>query len=428
MTLAFVVLAAFLLLLVFGMPIAFALGVSALAGFLWSGGPYALVQFPIVAYQMLDSSTFLAVPLFILMGTILFHGKVGADFFNLAASFFGHYRAGAAIATICACAIFSAVSASSLATAATIGALSVPAMLKQGYPKRLVYGPIAAGGTLGILIPPSGVMILYGAMTDESIGDLFTAGFIPGLMLTAMLCTVAVIMTSGSDVKALPRASWAQRWASFKQSFWGILLPVIVLGGLYAGWFTASEAGAIAVVLSLIVTMLLKRTLTLQQLPRVLIEGTKTSGFLFAVIVASGLFNHLMTEMGVVQTLTSFVVNSGTNQTVILILISLLLFVLGMFFEVAALVLVMVPILFPVIKALGIDPIWFGIFFVVNIEFAYLTPPVGMNLFIIQEIGRRYTPTGFNDVVKSTMPYILCHILMLALLLAFPKIALVLVR
>lgn len=422
MTLAFIVLLVFLLLLFFGAPIAFALGVAALGGFLWMGGPYVLVQFPIVAYQMLDSSNFLAVPLFILMGTILFHGKVGADFFNLAASFFGHYRAGAAIATICACAIFSAVSASSLATAATIGALSVPAMLKQGYPKRLVYGPIAAGGTLGILIPPSGVMILYGAMTDVSIGDLFTAGFIPGFILTGLLCLVAIFLTSGSDVKPLPRASWPERWESFKRSFWGILLPVIVLGGLYAGWFTASEAGAIAVVLSLIVTMLIKRTITLKQLPRILIEGTKTSGFLFAVIVASGLFNHLMTELFVIQRITEFVVNTGASKTSILILISALLFVMGMFFEVAALVLVMVPILFPVITALGIDPVWFGIFFVVNIEFAYLTPPVGMNLFIIQEIGRRYTATGFDDVVKSTLPYILCHCLMLVILLVFPQI------
>ncbi len=425
---AFVILLIFLLLLMFGAPIAFALGVAALTGFLWTAGPYALVQFPIVAYQMLDSSTFLAVPLFILMGAILYHGKVGADFFNLAASFFGHYRAGAAIATICACAIFSAVSASSLATAATIGALSVPAMLNQGYPKRLVFGPIAAGGTLGILIPPSGVMILYGAMTDVSIGDLFTAGFIPGLILTSLLCAVAILLTRGSDVKAQPRATWHQRWIAFKQSFWGILLPVIVLGGLYAGWFTASEAGAIAVVLSLIVTMAIKRTVTIKTLPRVLIEGTKTSGFLFAVIVASGLFNHLMTELSVVQTLTEFVVKSGTSQTTVLILISALLFVLGMFFEVAALVLVMVPILFPVVTALGIDPIWFGIFFVVNIEFAYLTPPVGMNLFIIQEIGRRYTPTSFNEVVISTAPYILCHMFMLGLLLAFPKIATVLVH
>lgn len=428
MTIAFVIIAGFMVLLVFGAPISFALGVAAVVGYLWVGGLSNLVQLPIIGYQMIDSSVFLALPLFILMGTILLHGKVGADFFNLAAAFFGHRRAGLAIATIVACAIFSAISASSLATAATIGALSVPSMLRQGYPARLVYGPVAAGGTLGILIPPSGVMILFGAMTDVSIGDLFTAGIIPGLMLTTMLCLCAVIVSRRADMIPLPRSTWPERWTAIRQSSWGLTLPVIVLGGLYSGLFTPNEAGAVGVLASFLITMAVKRTITFETLPRVLLEGTKTAGFLFGVIIAAGIFNHVMTELRFISEFTDWVISMGTGRTTTIVMITLLIVVMGMFFEVAALVLIMVPILFPIILAMGIDPLWFGIYFVVAVEFAYLTPPVGMNLFIIQDIGRRYTRTSLIDVMKSVSPYLVAHIIMLLLLIFVPQIATVLVR
>jgi C4-dicarboxylate transporter DctM subunit len=376
---------------------------------------------------MLDNNGLLPIPLFIMMGSVMFHGKIGADFFNLAASFAGHRRAGLAIATIVACALFGAISASSLATAATIGALAVPSMLNQGYPKRLVYGPVTAGGTLGILIPPSSTMILYGAATGVSVGDLFIAGVLPGIVLTFLFCCVAMFLARGANVQPMPRASWAERGAALKQSFWGMTLPVVVLGGLYLGFFTPSEAGAVGIVLGLIVSVLIKRSLPLSQLPKVLAEGTRTSGFLFAIIVASGLFNHLMNEQGMVAGMTEWVISLNAGPTVVLILISALLFVLGMFLEAAALVLIMVPLLFPVVKAMNIDPVWFGIFFVVNIELAFLTPPVGMNLFIVQEIGRRYTRVTFVEVVRSTNPYTLCLIFMLGVLMVFPSLATMLV-
>jgi C4-dicarboxylate transporter DctM subunit len=422
-TAGFVLIAGFVALLAVGMPIAFALGTTAIAGFVQLGGLDSLIQVPIIAYQMLDSPAFLALPLFIVMGTVLLHGRIGGDFFELARAFVGHRRAGLAIATIVACAIFSAISASSLATAATIGALSVPSMLKQGYPPRLVYGPVAAGGTLGILIPPSGVMILYGAMTNVSVGDLFIAGIFPGILLTAMLCGIAIFLARGRNVTPTPRASWPERAAALRTSFWGLMLPVFVLGGLYAGFFTPNEAGAIGVVLSLFVTVVVKRTLPVRDLPKVFIDGTRTAGFLFGVIIAAGLFNHLMTELQFIQKFTALVTGSGASKLGVLLMISGLIFVMGMFFEVAALVLIMVPVLFPVVTAMGIDPVWFGIFFVVNVEFAYLTPPVGMNLFIIQEVGRRYRPTTFQEVVASAGPYLLAHAAMLAVLLAFPAVA-----
>jgi C4-dicarboxylate transporter DctM subunit len=252
---------------------------------------------------------------------------------------------------------------------------------------------------------------------------------LPGIILTSLLCTIAILVARGSDMVAPPRATWAESRAAFRKSFWGLMLPVCVLGGLYAGFFTPNEAGAIGVVLSFVVTVLINRTLPVSRLPKVLLDGTKTAGFLFGVIIAAGLFNHVMTELKFIQKFTEFVVSIGTGPTTVLIMISLLLFVLGMFFEVAALVLIMVPILFPVITAMGINPVWFGIFFVVNVEFAYLTPPVGMNLYIIQEIGRRYLPqTSFGDVIRSTAPYLIAHLFMLVLLLAFPQIATVFLK
>jgi C4-dicarboxylate transporter, DctM subunit len=286
-----------------------------------------------------------------------------------------------------------------------------------------VYGPVAAGGTLGILIPPSGVMILYGAMTDVSVGDLFVAGIFPGILLTALLCGVAMFLTRGKNVSPERRATWPERGAALRTSFWGLMLPVFVLGGLYAGFFTPNEAGAIGVVLSLVVTVLVKRTLPMRELPRVFLDGTRTAGFLFGVIIAAGLFNHLMTELQFIQGFTQLVTGSGASKLGVLLLISALIFVMGMFFEVAALVLIMVPVLFPVVTAMGIDPVWFGIFFVVNVEFAYLTPPVGMNLFIIQEVARRYRPTTFQEVVASSAPYLLAHASLLVILLAFPQLA-----
>jgi C4-dicarboxylate transporter DctM subunit len=427
MLMPLILMASVLTLLVVGMPIAFALGLVAIAGFYVGGGVDGLIQIPLVAYQMVDNNGLLPIPLFVMMGSVMYHGKIGADFFNLAASFAGHRRAGLAIATVVACALFGAISASSLATAATIGALSVPSMLKQGYPKHLVYGPVTAGGTLGILIPPSSTMILYGAATGVSVGDLFIAGVLPGIVLTVLFCFVAMFLARGSNVKPLPRASWPERWAALRRSFWGMTLPVVVLGGLYAGFFTPSEAGAVGILLGLIVSVLIKRSLPVRELPRVLAEGTRTSGFLFAIIIASGLFNHLMNEFGMVQRLTEWVVSLNAGPTVVLLLISALLFVLGMFLEAAALILIMVPILFPIVKAMNIDPIWFGIFFVVNVELAFVTPPVGMNLFIVQEIGRRYTQVSFLDVVRSTNPYMLCLLFMLLVLLVFPSLATMLV-
>lgn len=422
------ILLAFLALLIAGMPIAFALGLAAVAGMVVLGGVDSLGQVGLLAYQALDNSALLAVPQFILMGSILLRGRVGGDLFDFATAFLGHRRGGLAIATIVACAIFSSISASSLATAATIGSLSVPGMLKNGYPQRLTFGPVAAGGTLGILIPPSTTMILFGAMTSVSVGDLFIAGVLPGIVLTLLFSGMAILLAGGSEIKPLPRKTWRERWEITVRSKWSLILPVIVFGGLYSGLFTPNEAGALGVIASLIITVFVTRTLRVSELPSVLLEGTKTTGFLFAIIVAASLFNHLMTEAQIMQNLTSWVTGLNLSQSVALLAIAILLILLGMFFEVASIVLIMVPILYPIVLALNIDPLWFGIFFVVCIETAYVTPPVGMNLYIIQDIAGRYCKTSFGEVMRSSLPYTLCLVLILFLLWAFPWLATALPR
>ncbi|CAK7041148.1 C4-dicarboxylate transporter DctM subunit [Kerstersia gyiorum] len=417
---SFAIVGLFLAMLILGMPFAFAMGLAALLGTVLGGGLDALIQFPIIAYQMLNTSTFMALPLFILMGTLIFHGRIGDELFALASSFLGHIRGGLAISSVVACALFAAISSSSLATAATIGSIAVPAMLKAGYPRKLVFGPVAAGGTLGVLIPPSGVMILYGAVTEVSVGDLFLAGIVPGLILTLLFCGMTAFLFRNDTSLRPPKATWAERGAALKKAGWACFLSLSVLGGLYSGLFTPNEAGAFGVVMALIVTVLIKRTITWQQLPKVMLEGTKFSGFILGAIVASSLFNHLLIEMRVIESLTHFALSADVSQTTVLIIIAALLVFLGMFFEVSPLVLIISPVLFPIITAMGIDPVWFGVFLVVAIESAFLTPPVGMNLFIIQEIGRRYTNTTFREVLMSTSPYLFCLLAMLVLLLVFP--------
>lgn len=416
------ILSLFLVMLILGAPFAFAMGLAAFTGVVMFSGVDALIQFPIVAYQMLNTSAFLALPLFIMMGTIILHGKIGDELFEVSSSFLGHYRGGLAIASIVACALFAAISSSSLATAATIGGIAVPSMLRNNYPKKLVFGPVAAGGTLGVLIPPSGVLILYGAVTDVSVGDLFIAGALPGLILAAIFCATVAIMFRRENVTPPPKASWRERMAALRKAFWAITLAVSVLGGLYSGLFTPNEAGGVGVVLALIVTVLIKRTIRPADLPAILIEGTKFSGFILGAIIASSLFNHLLIEMRVIEVLTNYVLGVEVNTTIILIMIAALLIFLGMFFEVSPLVLIITPILFPIITALGVDPVWFGVYLVVAIETAFLTPPVGMNLFIIQAIGRKHVDTTFAEVMRSTAPYLGSLLLMLAILLMFPGI------
>ena len=321
-----------LVLLVIGLPVAFSLGMAGVAGmFLFMGGDGALAQIPILGYKSLDDFVLTAVPLYILMSNILLTGKVGANLFELGNKWLRHLPGGLGVATVVACAIFAAITGSSVACAVTIGAIAIPEMLSRGYDRIVVLGAVAAGGTLGILIPPSIPMILYGAITEESIGKLFMSGVVPGVILTLMFIAVVVYRCRNLPLEA--PATWEERMSALRKSIWGLLLPVIVVGGIYTGIFTPTEAAAVGTVYSLIITFIIYRSLTFKDLPQILLGTVKTSCMIFAIMIGATLFGFVMTILDVPQTLTSFVVETEMSRWLAFVAINVLLLFLGCILE-----------------------------------------------------------------------------------------------
>lgn len=406
-------------LLLCGLPVAFSLGAAGLAGMLFfAGGPAAFTQIPIIAYKSLDDFVLTAVPLYVLMSQILLTGKVGSDLYEVATKWLRHLPGGLGVATILACAIFAAISGSSVATAVTIGAVAIPEMLSRGYDRRLVIGSVAAGGTLGILIPPSIPMILYGSITGESVGELFMSGAVPGLILTLLF--IAILVLRSRHLPCQAAAPWAERIAILRRSSLGLFLPVLVVGGIYTGIFTPTEAAAVGTVYSLIITFFCYRTLSLGHLPVILKETVKTTTMIFAIIIGAMIFGFVLTILQIPQHMTELVTALDSNRWFIFIAINLLLLMLGCFLETVSIILITLPILYPVILKLGFDPIWFNVVLVINMELALITPPVGMNLFVIQGLVR---DTNMAEITRGVYPFGLAMTALIAVLAFFPSLA-----
>ena len=387
-------------LLVLGLPVAFSLGTAGLFGmFAFMGGGSSLAQIPILAYKSLDDFVLTAVPLYILMSQILLTGKVGNDLFELGNKWLRHLPGGLGVATVFACAIFAAITGSSVACAVTIGAIAIPEMLSRGYERTLVLGAVAAGGTLGILIPPSIPMILYGAITGESVGQLFMSGVVPGVILTLLF--IAVVVYSS---RKLPLQ----------------LLPVLVVGGIYTGAFTPTEAAAIGTVYSLFITFVIYRTLGLKDMPEILLDTVKTTSMIFAIMIGATLFGFVLTILQVPQALTSLVAEMETSRWIVFIAINILLLVLGCILESISIIFITLPILYPIIMKLGFDPIWFNVVMLINLELALITPPVGMNLFVLQGIS---PDSKMTQIIKGVIPFGIIMALEILLLCFFPEIA-----
>lgn len=408
-----------LVLLFSGLPVAFALGLSGVAGMiLFLGGEGALAQLPIIGYKSLDDFVLTAVPMYILMSQILLTGKVGNDLFELANKWLRHLPGGLGVATVIACAIFAAITGSSVACAVTIGSIAIPEMLSRGYSRHLVLGTVAAGGTLGILIPPSIPMILYGAITDESIGKLFMSGVVPGVVLTLMF--IAIVVYSSRNLPMQEAASWSERITALKKSFWGLLLPVIVVGGIYTGAFTPTEAAGVGTVYSLFITFCVYRTLTFKDLPEILNDTIKTSCMIFAIMIGASLFGFVLTILDAPQALTEYVAGLNMGRWVVFVAINILLLFLGCILESISIIFITLPILFPLIMRLGFDPIWFNVVMLLNLELALITPPVGMNLFVLQGIS---PDSRMTDIIKGVVPFGLAMALEILILCFFPEIA-----
>lgn len=408
-----------LLMLILGLPVAFSLGMAGVTGmFLFMGGEGALAQIPILGYKSLDDFVLTAVPLYILMSNILLTGKVGNDLFELGNKWLRHLPGGLGVATVVACAIFAAITGSSVACAVTIGAIAIPEMLKRGYERTVVLGSVAAGGTLGILIPPSIPMILYGTITDESIGKLFMSGVVPGVILTLMF--ISIVVYRCKDLPLDPPASWEERMGALKKSIWGLLLPVIVVGGIYTGVFTPTEAAAIGTVYSLMITFGIYRTLKLSHMPQILLNTVKTTSMIFAIMIGATLFGFVMTILDVPQNLTNLVVGMEMSRWVAFVAINILLLFLGCILESVSIIYITLPIIFPLIVKLGFDPIWFNVVMLLNLELALITPPVGMNLFVLQGISPE---SKMTQIVKGVIPFACAMAIEIVLLCFVPQIA-----
>lgn len=405
-------------LLLIGLPVAFTLGLLAIIGmFLYNGGTVGFTQIPIISYKSLDDFTLTALPMYVLMSQILVVSGVGRDMYEMASRWFRHFPGGLAIATIFCCAIFSAISGSSVATAVTVGSVALPEMVKRGYSKRQTLGLLAAGGTLGILIPPSIPMIIYGSVTGESVGKLFIAGVVPGIVLT--LAFMAYASYQGRHMKDTP-ATWAERFESTRTAIWGLMMPVIVIGGIYTGIFTPTEAAAVGVVLSFAIAVFVYKNMTIENLKKIILSTVKTNAMILFIIIGAMLLGFIMTILQIPQSIVNFTISQDISPWLVFILINIALLILGMFLETISILVITLPMLYPIIIALGFDPIWFAIIMIINMELALISPPVGMNLFVLKGLDKSNT---ISEIVKGVIPYALIMLIFIVVLAFFPEIA-----
>ncbi len=408
-----------------GLEVAFALGLAGVLGLLYlKGFAVGLGVVSSIAWSTATSFSFIALPLFVFMSAVLLHSGIGRGLFTAVSKWVGFLPGGMAIAGVFSCAIFSAVSGSSVATAATIGMIAIPEMEKRGYARSLIIGSLAAGGTLGILIPPSIPMIIYGVMTETSIGHLYMAGIVPGIVL-ALLFAGFVVVLAVLRPDVAPRhpddhGSLAERIASLREMGPVMLLIVVVLGSMYAGVVTPTEAAALGSLMSLILALWM-RALSWQSLRKAMLETVRTTSMVMLIIIFAGIFSHVIALIGAPKALMSAVVDLDLPKWAFFVAVFALLLAIAYALEELSVMIIILPILFPIVTAFGFDPVWFGIVMIVWLEIGFITPPVGLNLFVIQGMMK---DASARDITVGTTPFVLIMIGMVALLFLFPELAL----
>jgi C4-dicarboxylate transporter, DctM subunit len=424
-------------LMLTGMPISIALGLSVLT-FLFTMTTVPIEAVALKLFTGIENFEIMAIPFFILSGNFLTHGGVARRMINFATAMIGHWHGGLGLAGVMACALFAAISGSSPATVVAIGSIILPAMVAQGFPRRFGAGVITTSGALGILIPPSIVMVMYSVATSgavvtgpdgarvssASISTLFVAGVIPGLMLAALLGLTTWYRARKFGYPRMPKATWRERWVAFRKSVWGLLLIVLVLGGIYSGAFTPTEAAAVSAVYAFVIALFVYRDLTWRDVPRVLLDSANMSAMLLYIITNAVLFSFLMTSEQIPQAMASWITGAGLNWVVFLLIVNLLLLLAGNVMEPSSIVLIMAPILFPIAAKLGIDPVHFGILIVVNMEVGMCHPPVGLNLYVASGITRM----GITELTIAVWPWLLTMLIFLVVVTYVPAISLWLPR
>ncbi|MDB5917045.1 MAG: C4-dicarboxylate transporter permease [Massilia sp.] len=408
-----------LLLMLTGMPISISLGLTVLT-FLFTMTTVPIESVALKLFTGIEKFEIMAIPFFILAGNFLTHGGVARRMINFATSMVGHWHGGLALAGVFACALFAAVSGSSPATVVAIGSIILPAMVKQGYPKGFGAGVITTSGALGILIPPSIVMVMYSVTTNTSVGQLFMAGVVPGIMLASLLGLTTWFLARKHNYPRMAKSTWTERFVAFRRSAWGLLLIVIVMGGIYSGVFTPTEAAAMAAVYAFIIAVFVYKDLRLKQVGKVLLDSAAMSAMLLYIITNAVLFSFLMTSENIPQAMAEWITGQGLGVVTFLLVVNVLLLLAGNVMEPSSIVLIMAPILFPVAMKLGIDPVHFGILIVVNMEVGMCHPPVGLNLYVASGI----TKMGISELTVAVLPWLLTMLGFLVIITYVPQISL----
>ena len=410
-------------LMLTGMPISISLGLTVLT-FLFFMSNVPVTSVALKLFTGIEKFEIMAIPFFILAGNFLTHGGVARRMIDFASSCVGHWHGGLALAGVMACALFAAVSGSSPATVVAIGSIILPAMVAQGFPKRFGAGVITTSGALGILIPPSIVMVMYSVATNTSVGQLFMAGVIPGLVLATMLGLTTWWRARKNNYPRLPRASWGKRLRAFRESVWGLLLIIVVVGGIYTGMFTPTEAAAMSAVYAFFVAVYVYKDMPLKKVPKVLLDSANMSAMLLYIITNAVMFSFLITNEQIPQQMAEWMLGRGLGVITFLLFVNILLLVAGNVMEPSSIVLIMAPILFPIAMKLGINPVHFGIMMTVNMEVGMCHPPVGLNLYVASGI----TKMGITELTIAVWPWLLTMLVFLVIVTYWPGLSLWLPR
>ena len=434
---ALMLFALLLALMATGMPISIALGLSVLTYlFILSSVDPKMVGLKL--FTSIDRFEIMAIPFFILSGTFLTSGGVARRMITFASAMIGHWYGGLGLAGVVACALFAAISGSSVATVVGIGSIILPAIVENGYPQRFGAGVIATSGALGILFPPSINLVIFAVATSgmqplgpngeivesASVGQLFIAGLVPGLILATMLGATTWYRAWRKGYPRLPRASWAETFRAFRESFWGLFLIVLVLGGIYGGLFTPTEAAAMAAVYSFFIAVFVYKELPLSEVPAVLLKAASMSAMILYIITNATVFSWLLTSEQIPQSMAQWMTAQGFGMVAFLFVTNIILLAAGNFMDPSAIVLIMAPILFPIAAALGVHPVHFGILMAVNMEVGLCHPPVGLNLYVAAGITRM----GISELTIAVLPWLATMLIFLVMVTYIPEISLWLPR
>ena len=417
----------FALFLLLGAPIATCLGMSSVAAMIALGAgrslDVVLGTVPQLVSAAITKSVLMAIPFFILGGNIMEKSGISSRLINLAQSCVGHFKGGVAMVCVLVACFFAAISGSGPATVAALGLILIPAMIEVGYKPAFAAALMATAGAIGVIIPPSITFVVYGSISDVSIGDLFISGVIPGLLMGAALILITLWLGRKAELKLLPRASWKEHWAAFKEAFWGLLMPVIILGGIYGGIFTPTEAAAVSAVYGLFVGLFVYRSLSLRDMKKILIDSASTTAVVMLITAAASLFAYVLTrariDVAISSALETF---AGGNTVIFLIIVNICLLIAGCFLDSTSALYIFTPLFLPVAQALGMNLVHFGTIMIVNLAIGLVTPPVGVNLYVACGIAK----IDLKTISKAVVPLIIASLVVLLLVTYVPQLSLAL--